>query len=448
MNIINTILTVFGSIPARIRALSLQSKIVLAAILIVLLGGGYYWKSSATKTVTYETEKAERGTLVVSITTSGTVSSASNASVNTQMTGIVKNVFVKNGESVGAGANIAEIELDPSSLQKQTAAWASYLSAANAVKTAEQTKLSLQAQLEQNRQSVLDAQNTLDARNNNSQNPTTKKDYTELERMSIESSLTSSRQTFTATEKKYLDADTSINAARASLSAAWLTYQQSSAIITAPMGGIVSGLSLVPGMVISGSASSSSSSSSNTPSQQKVASITTNAPLLISVNLTEIDVPQVKSDNSVTVTFDSLPDKTFTGTVLSVDTAGSVSSGVTTYPTLIQLDAQPKGIYPNMAATANIITDTRDNVLLVSSSAVKTQNGQSTVQVLKNGQPQSIQVEVGASSDTQTEIISGLSEGDNVITNSTATSTQQSGSTSVFSGTRGFGGGGAVRIMR
>lgn len=448
MKISDSIRIVSRSVANKVQRLSRWQKIgaIIGALAIII--GGYWWKTSQSQAIVYETEKAEKGTLVVSITTSGLVASSSNAAVNTQISGIVKQVYVKNGETVAQGANIAEIELDQAGQQKQAAAWATYLNAVNTEKTAEQSKLSLQAQLEQNRQAVLDAQNAVDARNNNSQNPSTKKDYTELERMSLDSSLTSSRQTFTATERKYLDADANINAAKASLSSAWLSYQQSSAIITAPITGTVTGLSLVPGMVISSSTSSSSSSStSSTSSSQKVASITSNGPFLISVNLTEIDVPQVKLDNKVTVTFDALPDKTFTGTVLSIDTAGSVSSGVTTYPTTIQLDDIPKGIYSNMAATANIITNTRDNVLLVPSSAVQTQNGQSTVRVLKNGQPQTVQVEIGASSDTQVEITSGLSEGADVITNNSSTSTQSS-STSVFSGTRGFGGGGNVRILR
>ena len=59
---------------------------------------------------------------------------------------------------------------------------------------------------------------------------------------------------------------------------------------------------------------------------------------------------------------------------------------------------------------------------------------------MKNGQVTAVTVEVGSSSDTQTEIISGVSEGDTVVIGSTASSpTTSTGTTSPFGGT-GFGG--------
>jgi macrolide-specific efflux system membrane fusion protein len=100
-----------------------------------------------------------------------------------------------------------------------------------------------------------------------------------------------------------------------------------------------------------------------------------------------------------------------------------------------------------MAATANIITATKNDVLMVPSASVQTQNGTSTVRVLKNGKVQEVNVEIGLSSSSQVEITSGLSEGDTVITSiTTSTSTNQSrGQTSVFGG---GGGGGIMRIGR
>ena len=105
-------------------------------------------------------------------------------------------------------------------------------------------------------------------------------------------------------------------------------------------------------------------------------------------------------------------------------------------------------IYPNMSATANIITATKNDVLLVPTAAVQTQNDQTYVRVLKNGKIQQVDVETDLSSSTQIEITSGLSEGDNVITSTVSSTTSGSStSTSPFSsfGRGGFGGGGAVR---
>jgi len=129
---------------------------------------------------------------------------------------------------------------------------------------------------------------------------------------------------------------------------------------------------------------------------------------------------------------------------MGINTTGSISSGVTTYPAVIQLDdTNSNDILPNMSATADIISEIKDNVLLIPSSAVQTVGSESTVKVLKNGQVTTVSVEVGDSSDSQTEITSGLSEGDTVITSTISTSTTTSGSSSPFSGglrVGGFGG--------
>ena len=108
-----------------------------------------------------------------------------------------------------------------------------------------------------------------------------------------------------------------------------------------------------------------------------------------------------------------------------------------------------------MSVTANIITSTKDNVLLVPSSAVKKASDQSTIRVMRNGRVEIVPVEIGESSDTQVEIASGLAEGDEVVTSvtNTAATQQTSGTTSVFGGSGlgrgGFGGGGGnVRVIQ
>jgi macrolide-specific efflux system membrane fusion protein len=190
---------------------------------------------------------------------------------------------------------------------------------------------------------------------------------------------------------------------------------------------------------------SNSSNSSNV--SNKIAIVKTSATPAISVLLTEIDVTKVKVGDKATITLDALPDKTYTGKVIAVDTSGTVSSGVVSYTTTIQLDSDTADILSNMSATANIITDVRDNVIIVPVAAVQTAtDGTTTVRELKNGQLTSVPVEVGKSNSTQTEIISGVNEGDSVVTNviSSATTTKtSSSSTSVFGNTRG-GFGGAI----
>jgi HlyD family secretion protein len=166
------------------------------------------------------------------------------------------------------------------------------------------------------------------------------------------------------------------------------------------------------------------------------------------VNLTEIDIPQVEVGNKATVTFSAFPDKTFTGEVVSIDTVGSITSGVTTYPAVIKLDSQVEKMLPNMSADANIITQSITDTLLVPVSAIQTKNGVSTVKVLQNGQPNEITVEIGEATSTQVEVKSGLAVGDEVVTSTSvaggSTAKKSTTTTSPFS-TMGFRTGGGPR---
>lgn len=247
-------------------------------------------------------------------------------------------------------------------------------------------------------------------------------------------------------EAKYKNQEGVVAAAQTSLSSAWASYRQASPVIYAPISGTISGLSLQVGSVLTAQTSTTGSSTS-----QRIANIKTAAAPSITVNLTEIDVPKIKIGNKATVTLDALSGKTFTGKVVSVDTTGSVSSGVTTYPAVIELDNDNGSIYPNMSAQANIITRIKNDVLLVPLASVQTQNGQSFVRVMQNGQVVQKSVETGLSSTTQTEIISGLSEGDNVVISSVSPSSGSGSSAGtspfgLFGGGRNAGGGAVRRI--
>jgi len=425
---------------------SFRNKVIIGMVVVVAgLIARPVVLDSNNKNISYQTEPAQKGTLIVSVTASGSVSSANSEPVTTSISGVVKELYVQNGDSIEAGKPIAKLDLDQTSLNKQTSAYATYLSAVSSEKAAEQGKLSADASMWSSQQSVLDAQNSVNVKNDNTVNPGTKQNYTDLEKQSIDSGLVQAQKAFSANQQKYLQSDSAISSAKAQQSAAWLAYQQTLPTILSPISGIVSDLSLQVGTIIVGSNSSTSgnSSSSSTSSSQQIATIKTEGNPTITINLTEIDAPTVHVGDHATVTFDAFPDKTYTGRVMSINTSGSVSSGVTSYPTTIVLDIAPPNVYPNMSATASIITNTTDDVILVPSSAVQTSNEVSTVRILKNGIPQTVTVETGLSNDTQTEITSGISEGDAVITGQTGgkTPSTRSGNTaSPFSGTGGRGG--------
>lgn len=404
---------------------SLKKKLaILAVILAVGWFGGHKIISTRAQQPQYQTAQAEKGTLITSISASGTIMTGSSVNITTQATGIVREVYVKDGDLVTSGQKIAEITLDTSSQQKQAAAWFSYLSAKNSLDGAQAKINSLQAAAFKANQTFI---NDGVARDLATDDPT----YIQQNALWLQA------------EADYKNQSNVITQAQAALNSAWLSYAQLSSTFTAPMSGRVSSLTLTPGSPITvsqnGSESSMSSSSVGTI-------ISEEGSLQAMVNLTEIDVTKVSPGQKVTLTLDAFPGKTFTGKVATINTSGSVSSGVTTYPTTITLDTALKNIYPNMAVNAKILTSVKDNTVLVPSSAVQTNNGQSVVRVMRNNEVTPVSVEIGESNDIQTEIISGISEGDTIITGTaSSTTTRTEGSnTSPFGSFGGSRGGGAV----
>jgi len=437
MQIINKLKHFFGG-------LSLRKKISLL-VLIIGVGTLIYFLAFKSKTeeVTYQTSVATVGTLITSISGSGTITSVNSTNISSKVSGVVSKVYVSNGDTVTKGQEIAAVTLDDYASARQTSAWNSYLNAQEAVKTAEKNKATADIEMWQARQDILDAEDEIEYKNTNSINPDTKEEYTLSERTIIDKTLEQSRLAFTEAETKYKNANSEIQAAKTQVSSALKDYQQNSATIIAPAAGVVSNLNLAEGMVIA----STSNSNNNTASENSVAATATQTfgkisdktgSMLATIALSEIDVINVKANQKATLIFDAYEDQSFTGKVLAVDTDGSVSSGVTTYSVTLVLDPVEVEIYSNMAVTADIITDLQTDVLLVPTTAIQITGEQATVQVLKDEEINTVNVEIGKANDSQTVITSGLNEGDEVVTGTLSTKSSESSAattTSPFSGT-------------
>lgn len=425
-----------------------QAMIVVAGLIIIGLPL-YLLLAHKAQQPQYQTAQAEKGTLVLNVTASGTISAGNSVPISSSATGVVSQVYAKVGDSVTPGEVLAEIAPDTNSIQKQAAAWSSYLSAENNLNAAKAKMNSLQSALFKANQAFVNDKGT--------SNPDTS-DPTYIEE----------NADWQQAQADYNNQSSVISQAEAAVSSAWLSYAQLSSNITSPATGTLTSFPVTVGLPIGSSGASSSQTSSanglgssstvsSNNSSQSLGTITLpGGQLQAIVNLSEIDVTQVQVGQKVTMTLDAFPNKTFTGYVSSIDTTGTVSSGVTTYPVTITFDSPPGNIYPNMAVNATIITKLKDNVLTVPSTAVQTAGGQPTVRVLKNGQVQTVDVETGDSSDTDTEITSGLQEGDTVIISVIPTSTSGSRTTTSPFGGGGFGsgavfrsgGGGNVRVFR
>lgn len=376
--------------------------------MVIAIGLGVYFSRKNSSKVTYQTSTVQKGTIVSTVSASGKALTAGILNINTQASGVVKKVYVKDDQTIYSGQKIADITLDSAGMLAYSQALASYLSAKNSVTSANTSYYTLQAaEFAANQKFINDAV----ARNLSTTDPTYIQEY----------------DAWKASEANFLAQQTSVSQANASLTNAAINLQQNSPVITSPFAGKIGNIGLVEGMIIGGSS-------------LRMATIENETTPIVQVTLSEIDVPKVKVGQKATITFDSITDKTYTGVVTTVDRIGTVTSNVTSYTVNIKLDTKSPDILPNMAATADIAIATKVDVLMAPSSAITTQGGQSLAKTLKNGVEVDVPVEIGISSDTETEIVSGLSEGETVITGTVATTTSTPATTrSVFS-TGGFGG--------
>ncbi len=179
--------------------------------------------------------------------------------------------------------------------------------------------------------------------------------------------------------------------------------------VTAPLSGTVAKVD-----VIAGDSASSGSAAATIITNQKLANI----------SLNEVDAAKVAIGQQVTLTFDAIPDLTIAGKVTQIDALGTVSQGVVTYNVQIAFDTQDTRVKAGMSVNASIVTAVKQNVLLVPNSAVKTSGTQTYVDVLDatttqpgvSPVPVQTPIQVGLANDTSTEVVSGLTEGQNVVT--------------------------------
>jgi RND family efflux transporter MFP subunit len=182
------------------------------------------------------------------------------------------------------------------------------------------------------------------------------------------------------------------------------------------------------------------------------------------ISLNEIDAASVKVGQKTTLTFDAVEDLSLTGLVSEIDTLGTVSQGVVTYNVKIGFDAQDPRVKPGMSVSVAIVTDVKTDVLAVPSGAVKSQGDLHYVETLEGAgsdagptgvtsatAPIRRMVKIGLTNDTMTQIISGLSEGDLVVTRTieAGATSQAPAQNNIFQlGGRGTTGGGGNAVFR
>lgn len=135
-------------------------------------------------------------------------------------------------------------------------------------------------------------------------------------------------------------------------------------------------------------------------------------------NVPEADVAKIAVGNGATVTLDAYgADVTFRASIVAINPAETILEGVSTYKITLHFTEADERIRSGMTANIDIATDKREQVLAIPARSVTTRDGKKYVRVLEGSVPREAEVILGLrGSDGMVEILSGLSEGESVIT--------------------------------
>lgn len=190
------------------------------------------------------------------------------------------------------------------------------------------------------------------------------------------------------------------------------------------------------------------------------------------VSVDELDIKNVKIGQKADVMLDAMTGKSFSGKVTKIGALGTSSNGVTNYNVTVSID-NPTNVMVGMTTTVNIITQSKENVLVVSSRALQQKRGTSAVVITPDGlldsngketkeaQKKTLQdviasngekITLGLSTSSNVEVVDGLNEGDQILiavqitkskTSTSSNNQNQRSGYGSFGGGGGFGGGGS-----
>jgi RND family efflux transporter MFP subunit len=139
--------------------------------------------------------------------------------------------------------------------------------------------------------------------------------------------------------------------------------------------------------------------------------------LEIAADIDEIDVANVKAGQTVEVRFDAFPGERFAGTLVRLFPAAAAQRGSTVYSAVIEFDRRNFNVRLGMGANLKVLTVEKKGALLAPNRALKNVGTRKAVRIVAPGEPRDVIVEIGVTDGNETEIISGVNEGDQVLVN-------------------------------
>ncbi len=387
---------------------------VLACVILIAAGFGYHYARGGGAQVTYRTQAATRGDISATVTSSGSIAPLVTVTVGTPVSGIIKSLSADYNSKVTQGQVIAQI--DPATYKAQVEETrGSYL---NAIANVEKAKVTL-----------VDAQRTL-------------KRYQAL--VKDGSVAVSDYDTYATAAAS---AKAALRAAQATVAQTLGSYDQARTnlnytTIISPVNGIVISRAVEVGQTVTASMS--------TPTLFTIAQDLTK--MQINATVDESDIAKVREGGNATFSVDAYPDQTFPAVVTQVRNAATTTSNVVTYSVILAVDNKDQRLRPGMTANVTFVTAQRSGVVKMPTAALryrpsaaqkqtppKLEPGRKHVYVLRDGKPTPVIVTLGIGNDKETEVTSGLSQGDLlVLGEDSGASGSGKGSSSPF-GSRGPG---------
>lgn len=339
--------------------------------------------------ISYETRKLKRCTITQVVEASGTINPVNTVSVGSTVSGLIESIYVDFNSQVKKGQLLAQI--DPRTFQ------ATVEQQRASVANAEANVARMEAVTEMARKTYVRYKN-LYAKN-----------------FIAKSELDQAESDYLSNLAQVASAKAQVTQSRASLSTAETNLGYTK--IIAPVDGTIVSREIDVGQPVA--------ASFQAPELFTIAQDLTK--MQIEVSVSEADIGKVAVGQEVTYTLDGYQDSVFQGKVTQVRISPTTVSNVVTYTVIVNVDNEDLKLIPGMTANVSIITDKSENVLCAPSLALKynpntdgTRYKTQGIWILqKNKKPKRIEIETGASNDTQVEVISDeLKEGDRVITGS------------------------------
>jgi HlyD family secretion protein len=149
--------------------------------------------------------------------------------------------------------------------------------------------------------------------------------------------------------------------------------------------------------------------------------------MVLEASFNQSDTQHLRVGQKATVRLDAYAGRVWPGRLVSVGASTAASGAgmrgpmsgsgdfVRNVPVAVAIDGNDREIIPDLSASADVVLDTEKDALVVPREAVVHENGEAVVYVAEGKQPRRQPVELGASNDTQSVVLSGVREGDTLV---------------------------------